>query len=158
MLALIGLLASVLVGGAAQLLNNRPKSADEVFWASVEEARKMALKSGEDVTMKYVDDKDSGKAFVLTNGPATKVFAIPQAGDLEVSFLSQQKGGPMIMVAGTVIETKKVDAVSFYGDGTCSAFRVQFFRNGATHIASIDPWTCAPVLTTADANNGQPSS
>lgn len=157
-LALIGLLATVLIGGGAQLLNSQPKSPDEVFWAAVEEARKMALKSGDDVTMKYVDDKDNGKAFVLSQNGATKVFSIPQPGDLEVSFLAQQKGGHAILIAGTLVETQTVDAVTFYGDGTCSSFRVQFFRKGATHIASIDPWTCAPMLTSADANNPQPSS
>jgi len=149
-LALLGLLAAVLIGGGAQLLNSQPTSADDVFWEAVQEARKMALKSENDVVMTYVDDRQGGKAFVVTGSGTAKSFPIAKAGDLEVTFLSQQKGGTAIMIAGTIVETQKVDAVTFYADGTCSPFRVQFFRNGAVHLASIDPWTCAPMLTAAD--------
>jgi general secretion pathway protein H len=152
-LALIGLLSAVLVTGGMQLLNNQPTSPDEVFWSAVQEARKMALKTEGDVVMRFVDDRENGKAFVVTAGGTSKSFPIPKAGDLEITFLAQQKGGAVIMIAGTVIETQKVDSVTFYADGTCSPFRVQFYRAGAVHLASIDPWTCAPVLTT-DENQG----
>lgn len=152
-IALIGLLAAALVGGASSLLNTQPSSADDVFWASVQEARKLALQSGNEVVMKYVDDKDQGKAFVLTSGGSTKAFPIPKAGDLEVTFLSQQKGGTMVMVAGTVLETQKIESATFYPDGTCSPFRVQFYRKGAVHVATIDQWTCAPMLKATDPNS-----
>ena len=151
-LALIGLLATVLITGGAQLLNREPQSPDEVFWAAVQEARKMALKSETDAVMKYVDDPEKGAAFVVQCGATTKQFSIPKPGDLHVSFLSQQKGGQVIMVAGTVLETTKIETVTFYGDGTCQPFKIQFYHNGAAHIASIDPWTCAPVLTPTDSN------
>ena len=157
-LALMGLLAGVLVGGASQLLNTTPKSPDEVFWAAVQEARKTALKSESETVMTYVDDPEKGKGFVITEGQSSKTFAIPTPGDLEVTFLSQQKGGNMIMVGGTVLETQKLPFVTFYPDGTCSPFRIQFYRNGATHTASIDPWTCAPMLSTSDSNNPGASS
>lgn len=153
-LALIGLLSAVLVTGGTQLLNHEPTSPDEVFWAAVQEARKMALKSEGEVVMRFVDDREQGKAFVVTSNSASKSFPIPKAGSLEITFLAQQKGGTMIMIAGTVIETQKVDSVTFYPDGTCSPFRVQFYRDGAVHLASIDPWTCAPMLTTDDAQPG----
>lgn len=157
-LALLGLLASVLIAGASGLLNDKPRSADEVFWAAVQEARKMALRSEREISLRFVEDKDRGKAFVVSSAESTRIFAVPSPGDLEVSFLSQQKGGTLIMVAGTVLETKKIEAVVFYPDGTCSPFRVQFFRNGATHVTSVDPWTCAPMLTAKDANStGNPS-
>ena len=157
-LALIGLLASVLVGGAAQLLNNKPMSADDVFWNAVEEARKMALKSDGDAVLTYQDDQEKGKAFVVTGASGSKSFPIPKPGDLEVTFLSGQKGGNLIMVGGTVLETQKIPSVTFYADGTCTPFRVQFFRNGATHAAQIDPWTCAPMLTPSDSTGSLPNS
>lgn len=151
-LALIGLLSAVLVTGGTRLLSTQPSSPDDVFWAAVQEARKMALRSDGDVVMQFVDDHEKGKAFTVTGNGTTKTFPIPKAGDLEVTFLAQQKGGTIIMVAGTVIETQKVDAVTFYSDGTCSPFRVQFFRDGGVHLASIDPWTCAPMLTSDDSS------
>ncbi len=153
-LAIMGLIASVLVGGAARLLTDRPVSPEEIFWKAVQEARKMALKNNDDVGLQFVsDDASKSKAFVVTDGNETKQFPVPAADNLEINFLAAQPtGGNMIMVAGTVLETQKV-AVTFYPDGTCTAFRTQFFRNGDAHIVSIDPWTCAPVLTPADPNN-----
>ena len=113
----------------------------------------MALKSEQEVTLKFVDDKDTGKAFVVAQGATTKTFAVPGATrDLEISFLAQQKGGNVILVAGTVLETQTIPVVTFYPDGTCTAFKVQFYQNGGTHLITVDPWTCAPMLTAADAN------
>ena len=161
-LAIMGLIASVLVGGAARLLTDRPVSAEDIFWKAVQDARKMSLQSDREVSLQFVtDDTTKMQAFVVSNGIQTKQFPVAmKAGDnLEVSFLAAQPtGSNVIMIAGTVLETQKVN-VTFYPDGTCTSFRAQFFRNGDAHIVGIDPWTCAPVLTPADANNpGTPST
>ena len=114
----------------------------------------MSLQSDHDVSLQFVaDDTSKSKAFVVSDGTQTKQFPVPAADNLEVSFLaSQPTGSNVIMIAGTVLETQKVN-VTFYPDGTCTSFRAQFFRNGDAHIVGIDPWTCAPVLTPADPNN-----
>ncbi len=153
-LAIIALLGTVLIGGSAQLLSDRPVSADDVFWKAVQEARKAALKSGVEVRLTFVDDRDKGKAFVVNDGTASQAFPLPAAtaGDLSVSFLTTQKGASAVLVAGQMVETQTVPAVVFYSDGTCTAFRAQFQRGGATHLLSIDPWTCAQVLTPPDPN------
>jgi general secretion pathway protein H len=153
-LAIIALLGTVLIGGAAQLLSDRPVSADDVFWKAVQEARKTALKSGVETRLTFVDGKDQGKAFVVSDGTTPKEFPLSAAtaSDLTVSFLTTQKGASAVLVAGMMVETQTIPAVVFYGDGTCTAFRAQFQRGGATHLLSIDPWTCAPVLTPPDPN------
>jgi type II secretory pathway pseudopilin PulG len=153
-LAIIALLGTVLIGGSAQLLNDKPISADEVFWKAVQEARKDALKTGEEVRLTFVDDRDKGKAFVVTHGTTPQPFPLPptSGADLTVSFLTTQKGASSMLVAGQLVETQTVPAVLFYGDGTCTAFRAQFQRGGSTHLVSIDPWTCAPMLTPNDPN------
>lgn len=143
----MALLASVLVSGAAALLNDKPTSPDEVFWNAVEEARKMALKGNQDVSMTFFSDREQGKGFLVTDGSQSKQLPIPNPGDLEVSFLSQRKGGSLIMIAGTVLESQPLKSVTFYADGTCTPFRIQFYRGGAAHIDAIDPWTCARLLT-----------
>jgi general secretion pathway protein H len=67
--------------------------------------------------------------------------------DLGVDFLSSKAGGgSSILVGGTLLETGALPHVSFYSDGTCSPFRVQFRSKGAAHVISIDPWTCAQTL------------
>ena len=167
-IAIIGLLATVLVGGSVRLLNEQPVTATEIFWKSVQEARKAALKSGHEVRLKFDRAK---KQFVLIDGlaPSTlaadgftreetplKTFPISAAaaaGDLAVEFLGAgTKGGSLILVGGVALDTQTVPFVKFFNDGTCTAFRAQFSRNGSASILSIDPWTCAPVLTPADPN------
>ena len=167
-IALIALLAGVLVGGAAHLMVQQPVSASEIFWTAVREARKTALKSEHEIRLKY--DKEN-KRFLLIDGlaPSTlaadgftkdeqplKQFPIPPAaaGDLTVDFLgpTTKGGGNTILVGGMLLDAQTIPFVTFYSDGTCTAFRAQFVRNGGTSVLTIDPWTCAPVLTVNDPN------
>ena len=153
-LAIIALLGTVLIGGSARLLNDRPVSADEVFWKAVQRARKSALKTGNEVRFTFLDDRDKGKAFVVHDGVASQEFPLVAAtsSDLAVTFLVAQKGGNAVLVAGTLVETQTVSFVAFYADGTCTAFRAQFQRGAGVHTLAIDPWTCAPILTPPDPN------
>jgi Tfp pilus assembly protein FimT len=158
-LAIIALLAAVLIGGSAPLLNSQPASVDEVFWQAVQAARKSALRSGREARLTFVDDKDKGKEFVVDDGEAKQDFAVPAAsGDaLQVTFLSTQKGGNSILVGGVLVETQVVSPVVFYSDGTCTPFRMQVFNRGGAHVVAIDSWTCALILTPPDPN-APPSS
>lgn len=153
-LAIIALLGGVLIGGSARLLSDQPVSADEVFWKAVQQARKSALKSGGEVQLTFVDDRDKGKRFVVSDGVAPKEFPLAPATstDLAVTFLVAQKGGNAVLVAGTLVETQTIPGVTFYADGTCTAFRAQFQRGSGVHAVAIDPWTCAQVLTPPDPN------
>ena len=158
-LAIIALLGTVLIGGAAQLLNDKPVSADEVFWKAVQQSRKSALKSGTEVRLTFLDDKDKGKAFIVNDGTAPQEFPLPAAttSDLVVSFLVAQKGGNAVLVGGTLVETQTIPFAVFYSDGTCTAFRAQFQRGTGVHMLEIDPWTCAPVLPPIDPNAPPPT-
>lgn len=167
-IAIIALVAAVLVGGSARLLSEQPVTPHEVFWKAVQEARKSALKLEHEVRLKF--DKER-KQFVLIDGvaPSTlaadgftreetalKQFPIPSlaGSDLTVDFLPQasKSGGSAILVGGVMIESQSIPYVSFFSDGTCTAFRAQFMRNGGSSILNIDPWTCAPILTPVDPN------
>jgi general secretion pathway protein H len=164
-IAIIALIAGVLVGGSARLLNEQPTSVDEVFWAAVREARKIALKTEHDIRLKFDKEK---KSFLLLDGNAPpalaadgftreevplKAFPVLAAkeSDLTVEFLgAATKGASLILVGGVAIESQPIKFATFYSDGTCSAFRVQVMRSGAAHYLSIDPWTCAEVLKASD--------
>ena len=169
-IAIIALLGSVLIGGAAHLLNDQPTSVDDVFWKAVRDARKAALKSEHEMRLKFDKEK---KQFVLVDGLApavlaadgftkeevpVKVFPIPSAAgsearDLTVEFLGPAiKGGNAILVGGMLLESNPVQHVTFYSDGTCTAFRLQISRAGGVHTLTIDPWTCAAVLKPEDQN------
>ncbi len=153
-LAIIGLVGAVFIGGSAQMLSDRPVSADDVFWKAVQEARKQALKTGNEFRLTFIDDRDKGKLFRVSDGSTARDFLLSArvGPDFTVSFLTTQKGASAILVAGQMVETQTLPAVLFYGDGTCTAFRAQFQRGGNTHLIAIDPWTCAPVLLPADPN------
>jgi len=172
-LAIIGLLGGVLIGGSAALLRDRPATADDVFDKVVQEARKAALKSEKDVRLVFRKDGEV-KRFALVDSAAPPAdpnnpnaipdpnagtlqeFPIPNPGDLDVSFLVSQKGGNSILIGGVAVETTTIPYVTFYSDGTCSPFRAQFVTNGATHTTAIDPWTCAPMLVPPDPNAPPP--
>jgi general secretion pathway protein H len=167
-IAIIALIAGVLIGGSAKLLSDQPTSADDVFWKAVQEARKTALKTEHDIRLKFNKDK---KAFLIVDGnappalaadgftkeeAALKTFPVlaTAAEDLVVDFLgASAQGGNRILVGGVVLDTQRINYVTFYSDGTCSPFRLQIMRSGAAHTLSIDPWTCAQVLTPSDQNS-----
>jgi prepilin-type N-terminal cleavage/methylation domain-containing protein len=164
--AIIGLIASVLIGGALPLFGEQAVAPNDVFWRVVQEARKTALKSGREIRLKWDKDK---KRFLLLDGTAAatlaadgftreetplKIFPLPPkaAADLAVDFLAAgpKGGGNTILVGGVLVESRPIPHATFYADGTCTPFRAQFVRAGGASILTIDPWTCAPVLTPPD--------
>jgi general secretion pathway protein I len=84
----------------------------------------------------------------VSDGAATQDFPVTTPADVMVSFLSAQKfAGGSVVLAGQVVESEALKFVTFYSDGTCTAFRLQIRTGVDSHVLSIDPWTCAPVLT-----------
>lgn len=166
-IAIIALIGTVLVAGATNLLNDQPVSVDDVFWKAVQQARKMALKAEHDIRLKWDRDK---KQFVIVDGIAPPAIAadgftkeetplktypvlVPSGQEVTVDFLgASAKGGNAILVGGVLLESQPIPYATFFADGTCTAFRLQVMRNGAAHVLSIDPWTCAQVLTPGEQN------
>jgi prepilin-type N-terminal cleavage/methylation domain-containing protein len=148
-LALVGLIGGLLTAGVARVFSDEHPVPEDVFWQACRSAQKMAAFSERDVTLGF-DSQD--KKLVWTNGAETGSAAFdPSGDDVSVQFLQARKGGSLIMIAGRVIETQVVPRVFFYPDGTCTAFRVQFRVGPNAWQLAIDPWTCAPVLETAEA-------
>ena len=142
-IALMGLIAAVLVTGGANLLSDKPATPEAVFWAAVQQSRKTALTAEHEVRLAY-DAKT--QAFLVDDGATKQPLPVPPTKDLTVDFLAAQAGQSSVLIGGELVDTKTIPAVSFYPDGTCSPFRVQFRAGGAAKVLSIDPWTCAPVL------------
>ncbi len=148
-LALLGLLATLLIGGAGRLLQGRGRSAEEIFWKAVTEARRYALLRGEEVRLAYDGE---AKAFSATTREGAQRFPVPVSGELLIEFLGPSTaGGATVLIGGSLVETEPLPFVTFYADGTCSPFRVQLRnrRAGEARYLQIDPWTCAPVLSGA---------
>lgn len=142
-LALIALLAGVLISGSADLIGDKPTTPEEVFWKAVQRARSGALSGERDVRLSF-DAKD--KAFVLDDGVKPQTLPVPPMRDLTVDLLAAQGGNSSILIGGEVVDSKVIPYVTFYADGTCTPFRVQFRAGGPARVIGIDPWTCARVL------------
>ena len=144
-IALIALLTGVLVVGTSRMLGDRPKTPDELFWLAAAAARKQALLNNEPVRLS-LDTKS--REFILTSAAETRMPFVP-AQLAEIEFLPPKSPSTYsaILIAGDLVETRTQPFVTFYGDGTCSPFRVQLKSSTQTRVLEIDPWTCAPMLT-----------
>jgi prepilin-type N-terminal cleavage/methylation domain-containing protein len=147
-IALMALLAGVLVTGGANLLSEKPATPEAVFWKAVQQSRTAALTVEREVRLSF-DAKTM--AFVFDDGAAAQSLPVPLVRELTVDFLSSQPGQSSILVGGELVDTQTLPAVTFYPDGTCTAFRLQIRAGGAAHVLNIDPWTCAPVLPRTEA-------
>jgi prepilin-type N-terminal cleavage/methylation domain-containing protein len=147
-LAVIALLGTVLIGSSQGMLADRGSSPEQVFWRACQAARRQAVKAGSEVRLVF-DDKS--KSFVTEEGAASSSFTVPNAPrDMAVSFLPAQGDRSSILVGGMAIETGAAQPVIFYGDGTCTPFRVQFRMPDRAFVLTIDPWTCAEILPPKD--------
>ena len=113
-------------------------------WKVCQQARKTAL-TGDNTVVVTFDQKNL--AFVIDDTVAPVSVPIANQPDLIVEFLSTQKDASAMLLGGISVETQTLPFVEFYTDGTSSPFKVQFRNKVGAHILSIDPWTCAPVLT-----------
>jgi prepilin-type N-terminal cleavage/methylation domain-containing protein len=148
-LALLGLMSGLFITAARSFTDERSRTAEDVFWQMVRESRKRALLTGQPVRVTYVAPlKDEDAALVMTADGVEERLSFTGMGNVKMDFLSRDKTRSSILVGGQAIETQTVPAVTFYGDGTCTPFRVQIRTNAnAVRTLSIDPWTCAEVLT-----------
>ena len=147
--ALIGLLAAALVSAATGLVGDKPSGPTDIFWQAVQAARRSALEQNVDVTLS-VDTKE--KRFAVAGAGISQYFPLPEKRDLTVDFLPATSSRSSVLIGGALLETQTLPAVTFYADGTCTPFRLQIRSPGGNAtVLSIDPWTCAPVLTPPDA-------
>jgi prepilin-type N-terminal cleavage/methylation domain-containing protein len=148
-LALIALLGTIFVGGSTALLADKVSTPDEQFWKACAAARREALEGEKSVLMSF-DPKSGG--FVLNDGTNKRIIPVSGPDDLVIDFHpAQADSNSMILVGGTLVETQPLASVTFYDDGTCTPFRAQVRTNLGAHMLSVDPWTCAALLSKSDA-------
>jgi prepilin-type N-terminal cleavage/methylation domain-containing protein len=145
-IALLGILSAAMVSIAPRLTSSKSQTPQEIFWEAARTARRTALKLDIEVQLSF-DSKE--KAFLVEGGEGVQKFAVPETRDLTIDLLQARSSGGSILIGGQLVDTQTLPAVSFYPDGTCTPFRVQFRTTGPAHIVAIDPWTCAPVLPEA---------
>lgn len=156
-LALMGLLVGVVVSGAIGITDEKPATAEDVFWKAVQETRRQALLSNSDVRLTFSSKtKERAPELVAVASDGTvKRYPFENAGaEVVVDFLSTQKARSASLHASQLVETNTMPGVTFFGDGTCTPFRVQFRTGGSARQMNIDPWTCAQVLPPDESKRG----
>jgi type II secretory pathway pseudopilin PulG len=149
-IGLIALLSGALIAGSVSLLDDKPVLPQEVFWQASRAARKAALQNaamagGHDVRLSF-DVRQ--KAFLTDDGITPRTFPIAKAPpDLTVDLIPAAGAADNpALIGGGLGSNAPVSYVTFYGDGTCTAFDVQFRSKGGTQLLAIDPWTGAQML------------
>lgn len=138
-IALLALVSSLFVGGASDWLRARQLTPEDQFWQAIGDARQLALRTDQTVVLRY-DEKT--KQLRWSDGAAAQTLAWTGKS---LEFLPVQENGS-ILIGGSLVETGRLDAVRFFADGSCDAFRVQITSpDGRRRIMHIDPWTCAPL-------------
>lgn len=148
-LALVALIGTIFISGTNSLLADKA-TPEEQFWKASAQARKEALEEQQSVILSY-DGKARG--FILNDGSQKKMLPVTGPDDLAIDFHPAQSdsSSSSILIGGTLVETQPLASVTYYADGTCTPFRVQLRAGASAHMLTIDPWTCAPVLTKSDA-------
>jgi general secretion pathway protein H len=148
-IALIALAGWIFVGGSQAMLAGQSSTPDDQFWKASDAARKRALENGDDVQLSF---DPLGHEFILKDAKGKAKIPLSGPNDLVVDFHpAQVAGSSFVLVGGTLVESTPMPAVTYYSDGTCTAYRAQIRTATDSHVLSVDPWTCAPVLTKSDA-------
>tara|TARA_B110000305_G_scaffold32909_1_gene32090 strand:- start:20515 stop:21051 length:537 start_codon:yes stop_codon:yes gene_type:complete len=143
-IALMGVLATVLAVGASRLMVDREESPEDMFWFAVGEARKFALQHEIDVTLSFHNDE---QVFIAATDLGTREVPLPSQQPITLDFLGVTAGEQTILIGGSLVEANLLSAVKFFRDGTCSPFRARLEIEGKQPLVlEIDPWTCAPIL------------
>ena len=143
-LALIGLLSAAMISVGSHLIEARPHTPAEVFWEASRTARRLALKSQQEVRLSF-DPKE--KRFVISGAGRQEMFPVTGPRELTIDLLPARSTGGALLIGGQLVESDPLDHVAFFRDGTCTPFRVQIRSTGPAQIIAIDPWTTAEVLT-----------
>lgn len=138
-LALIGLIATVLIKGAGGMLNNtEDRDPESILLGILQKVREQAVESGQIVELVQLPED---KGFLWG---ADGVAELPQTkgGPIARLLLPEFSGASLI---GGQMQEKLLERMRFYPDGSCDPARMEVRRGDARRVFSIDPWTAAPL-------------
>lgn len=151
-LLLLGLLGSVLIGGAASLLKSASEQDPEAaLLVLFQKVRGEAVASNTVIDLVQLPE-DEGFLW-----GADEVEALPLVeGGTRVRLIRAEFAGASL-IGGQLQETP-VDRVRFYPDGSCDPVRVEVRRGEVRRVYAIDPWTASPLPESAPPLVGGASS
>ena len=138
-LMLIALIGSVLIGGAASMLDESDeKDPEAALLTLLQTLRGQAVETGQMVELEQLPED---KGFLWG---AEGVFTLPtREGGPRVVLIKPEFGGASL-IAGQM-EEHPITRMRFYPDGSCDPARVQVRKGDTRRVFAIDPWTAAPL-------------
>jgi len=128
-LALIGLMGAMLVGGTGRLLSARDNDPETRILAAITAARLQAVQSGQSVELPAEPAEPAGR------------------GSARARFLPVVSESSSLI--GGELHEEALRVVRFHADGTCDPFRLEITGpdRGRRRILTIDPWSCAVLAS-----------
>ncbi len=132
-------MGSVLVGGAASLLNNaREQDPESALLAFLQERRGEAVETNQIIEVVQLPE-DKGYLW-----GAEEIFSLPTSSvGTRVRLIRAEAGGASLI--GGQLEETPLEKLRFYPDGSCDPARIEIRRDDARRVLAIDPWTAAPL-------------
>jgi prepilin-type N-terminal cleavage/methylation domain-containing protein len=138
-LVIIGLIGSVMIGGALSVLDKtKDHDPERVLLTLLQKIRAQAVERGEILELRQLPDNE-GYLWGIN-----EIETLPQReGGPRVKLLSPQFTGASLI--GGQLEEKDLERLRFYPDGSCDPARVQVRRGELRVVYSLDPWTAAQL-------------
>ncbi len=138
-LTLIALLGSVMIGGAASLLNaSKEQDPESAMLTLLQKTRGEAVEKN--TIVELVQHAEEQSFLVSTGG----VEVLPKIqGGARVTLLRADFSGASLI--GGQIEERPIERIRFYPDGSCDPMRVQVRKGEVRRVYTIDPWTASPL-------------
>lgn len=146
LIAMIGTLFVVNVDSA--LRDQGESTVENAFWEASREGRLQALLTRRPVVLEYDQETAS---FQLVSGGAV-IGTYPGAGvtrdgaPITVEFVQERPTSELVLIRGQLVDTRPVEQVVFYPDGSSTSFSVEFSFGAERRQIRIDPWTGVQML------------
>lgn len=123
-------------------------SVEAAFWETSREARLHAQLTRRPVTVRY--DSEEGGFVMESRGEVVRSFPASaetyDGAPIAVEFVQERPRTELVLVRGQLIDTRPIEQVVYYPDGTCTQFWVEFAVGNDRRQIRIDPWTGAQML------------
>lgn len=139
-IALLGLMSAVLIGGSNVLLRTKDQQdAEALVLGAIAAARESAVLTGH--TRQLLHDEQARSldwgAGHMSMADARAIRLLPPA----------MRSAALI---GGQLTESTLSGVRFYADGTCDPFRLEIVQQGRSRILTIDPWSCTVLADEVD--------
>lgn len=138
-LMLIALMGSVMIGGAASLLDvNKETDPEGALLSLMQKMRGQAVERGRVVELVQLPEH---KGFLWgEEGLETLPY---REGGSRVTLLKPEFGRASL-IGGQLME-EPIERIRFYPDGSCDPVRVEVRKGDTRRVFALDPWTAAPL-------------